>query len=298
MNVRRIGLGCAALVTPGIEGERAAHAVVSRAWEQGIRLFDVAPLYGGGLAEERLGSALQGVPRDQYQLCTKTGVTRPYGNAAIPPGSTIHRAADVWDFTRNATLFSIKQSLRRLRTDVLDVVHLHDMEGHEQQALDGACPTLAELRSQGVVRAIGVGSNSIDTPTRLLAHGILDTILVAGRFTLLDRSAAGLFAQASAAGVRVIAAGLLNSGVLARGVTPHTTFDYRRPDASVTTRVQILQHRCTSHSTSLMAAALQFVLRNPHVDRVLLGPRSVQELDELLDAISQPIPDDLWETIN
>lgn len=298
MNERSIGLGCAALAAPGIEGERTAHAVVARAWECGIRLFDVAPLYGGGLAEERLGAALEGVPRHKYQLCTKTGASRPYGNAATPPGSTIHRAADVWDFTRNATLFSIKHSLQRLRTDVLDVVHLHDMEGHENQALDGACPTLAELRSQGVVRAIGVGSNNIDTPTRLLPHGILDAVLVAGRLTLLDRSAAPLFAQASAAGVRVIAAGLLNSGVLARGLTPNATFDYRPPDASVTARVQALQRTCTAHGTALMAAALQFVLRNPHVDSVLLGPRSVQELDELLDAISQPIPDDLWETLD
>ena len=77
----RLGLGCAALGVMGTPiSDAAARAVIETAWERGIRLFDTAPLYGGGVSEQRLGAALQGLPRDAYVLTTKTGVTRPWGD--------------------------------------------------------------------------------------------------------------------------------------------------------------------------------------------------------------------------
>lgn len=289
----RLGLGCAALAAPGASGERSARAVIEHAWERGIRFFDTAPLYGGGLSEERLGAALDGLPRTDYVLTTKTGVTRPYAQGATPPNSTRFRAADVWDFSREATHASVHRSFDRLRTDYLDLVHLHDVDEH-LDACTGACEVLAELRAQGRVRGISVGSNSIHAPGLLMERGVLDAMLVAGRYTLLDASAEGLFERAVTAGVRVIAAGALNSGVLARGITPTATFDYLPPPPAVAERVGRLQDWCALHGVSLMAAALQLVIRNPHVGSVLLGPRSVPELDELLNAYVQPMPDGFW----
>ena len=127
-----------------------------------------------------------------------------------------------------------------------------------------------------------------------MARGVIDAMLVAGRYTLLDASAEGLFERAVTAGVRVIAAGVLNSGILAQGITPKATFDYLPPSPAVAERVGRLQDWCASHGVSLMAAALQVVACNPHVGSVLLGPRSVTELDELLDAFVQPVPDVFW----
>lgn len=290
----RLGLGCAALTAPGADGERHARAVIEHAWERGIRFFDTAPLYGGGLSEERLGAALAGLPRADYVLTTKTGVTRPYAQGATPPGSTQRRAADVWDLSSEGTRVSVQRSLERLRTNYLDLVHLHDVDGHESEC-GPACETLGELRAQGSVRGISVGSNSVQAPRMLLERGLLDAMLIAGRYTLLDASAEGLFASADAAGVRVIAAGVLNSGVLAHGITPNATFDYLPPPVAVVERVQRLQAWCAPHGVALAAAALQFVARNPHVGSVLLGPRSVSELDELLDALVQPLPRGFWE---
>ena len=139
-----------------------------------------------------------------------------------------------------------------------------------------------------------MGSNGVHAPGLLMQRGVLDAMLVAGRYTLLDASAEGLFERAFTAGVRVIAAGALNSGVLARGITPTATFDYLPPPPAVAERVGRLQDWCALHGVSLMAAALQLVTRNPHVGSVLLGPRSVPELDELLNAYAQPVPDGFW----
>lgn len=289
----RLGLGCAALTAPGADGERNALAVIEHAWERGIRFFDTAPLYGGGLSEERLGAALDGLPRTDYVLTTKTGVTRPYAQGATPPNSTRFRAADVWDFGRKATQASVQRSFDRLRTDYLDLVHLHDVDDHLDECT-GACEVLAELRAQGRVRGISVGSNSIHAPGMLMERGVLDAMLVAGRYTLLDTSAERLFERAVTAGVRVIAAGVLNSGILAQGITPKATFDYLPPSPAVAERVGRLQDWCALHGVSLMVAALQVVARNPRVSSVLLGPRSVTELNELLDAFVQPVPDVFW----
>ena len=289
----RLGLGCAALTAPGADGERNALAVIEHAWERGIRFFDTAPLYGGGLSEERLGAALDGLPRTDYVLTTKTGVTRPYAQGATPPNSNRFRAADVWDFGREATQASVQRSFDRLRTDYLDLVHLHDVDDHLDECA-GACEVLAELRAQGRVRGISVGSNSIHAPGMLMERGVLDAMLVAGRYTLLDTSAERLFERAVTAGVRVIAAGVLNSGILAQGITPKATFDYLPPSPAVAERVGRLQDWCALHGVSLMVAALQVVARNPRVGSVLLGPRSVTELDELLDAFVQPVPDVFW----
>ena len=289
----RLGLGCAALTAPGADGERSARAVIEHAWERGIRFFDTAPLYGGGLSEERLGAALDGLPRTDYVLTTKTGVTRPYAQGATPPNSTRFRAADVWDFGRKATQASVQRSFDRLRTDYLDLVHLHDVDDHLDECT-GACEVLAELRAQGRVRGISVGSNSIHAPSILMERGVLDAMLVAGRYTLLDTSAERLFERAVTAGVRVIAAGVLNSGILAQGITPKATFDYLPPSPAVAERVGRLQDWCALHGVSLIVAALQVVARNPRVGSILLGPRSVTELDELLDAFVQPVPDVFW----
>jgi D-threo-aldose 1-dehydrogenase len=139
-----------------------------------------------------------------------------------------------------------------------------------------------------------VGSNDIHAPGLLMARGVIDAMLVAGRYTLLDASAEGLFERAVTAGVRVIAAGVLNSGILAQGITPKATFDYLPPSPAVVERVGRLQDWCASHGVSLMAAALQVVARNPRVGSVLLGPRSVTELDELMNAYVQPVPDAFW----
>jgi D-threo-aldose 1-dehydrogenase len=293
----RMGLGCASLTEPGADGERVARAVIERAWQRGIRLFDTAPLYGGGLAEERLGAALRGLPRGGYMLCTKTGVTRPYAQGPIPPGSSQRRAADVWDYSPQATRASIERSLARLHTTYLDLVHLHDVEGRESQCLS-AYECLCAMRADGCVRGIGLGSNGIAAARLLMEQVALDALLIAGRYTLLDQSAAALFVLAGAAGVRVLAGGVLNSGVLAHGITPAATFDYAPLAPEIAERVRVLQDVCRRHEVPLAAAALRFALGHAQVSTILLGSRNVGELDELLDMAERPVPEAFWRELH
>ncbi len=291
----RIGLGCASLGQPSLD-DRAAQAVIAAAIERGIRFFDVAPLYGGGLAEERLGRALRGLPRDEYVLCTKTGVTRPYAQPARPPGASRNRALDRWDYSTAATRASIERSFERLGTDRLDFVHLHDAEEHLDECLV-ARDELERLRERGVVGGIGIGSNLVAPVARLIACARFDAFLLAGCYTLLDQSGAALFASAHARGIRVIVGGVYNSGVLATWPQPEPTFGYEPASSAVLARTARIAAICRDHGVALGTAALQFVLANPAIDTVLLGPRTVAELDANLASAHATIPADLWRDL-
>lgn len=293
----RIGLGCAVLGTPPPAlTDTDAERVIAAAIERGIRFFDVAPLYGGGLAEERLGRALRVLPRDTYVLSTKAGVTRPYAQAAKPDGATRHREFDVWDYSAPAIRASVERSLARLHTDRLDVVHLHDAEDHLAACLDGR-DELARLRDREAVGGIGIGSNLPAPVQHLLACASFDAFLLAGCYTLLDQSGRSLIERAHARGVRVVAGGVFNSGVLAAWPQPAPTFGYRPAAAGVLARTERIAYICAQHGVPLAAAALQFVLAHPAIDTVLLGPRTVDELDANLDAIALTIPDALWSDL-
>lgn len=211
----RLGLGTAAAL--GVMGtaisDEAANAVVATAYARGIRFFDTAPLYGGGLAEERLGRVLRTLPRDDIVLSTKTGVTRPYRQAASPPGGLRRSSADVWDYGPEATKRSVALSLERLGIERLDLVHLHDVDDRVDQAM-AAYPALDELRAAGVIAGIGIGAKHVGAPLALLERGRFDAVLVPGRYTLLDQTALpALLPLALERGIRIVIGGVFNSGV-------------------------------------------------------------------------------------
>ncbi len=199
-----------------------AGAVLDAAWDGGIRYYDTAPHYGLGLSERRIGKALGGRPRDQFVISTKVGrLLVPNPN---PKGSDLQSGGfDVpdtltrqLDYSRDGVLRSLEESLHRLGLDSVDIVYVHDPEDHMEQALGEAIPALAELRDQGVVGAVGVGMNFVEPLRRVVADADVDVILVAGRWTLIDRSAEPLLADCIERGVAVIAAGAFNSGLLAQ----------------------------------------------------------------------------------
>jgi D-threo-aldose 1-dehydrogenase len=287
----RVGLGCAALGTPPPAlSDAQAEAVIDAAISRGMRFFDVAPLYGGGLAEERLGRALARLPRSEYVLCTKAGVTRPY--AQLPR----RREFDVWDYTAAATRRSVETSLARLRTDRLDLVHIHDAENHLDRALD-AHAELVRLRNEGVVGGIGIGSNLAQPVGHLLSVAGFDAFLLAGCYTLLDRSGRDVIATTGKSGVRVVAGGVFNSGILAAWPQASPTFAYAPAGAGVVARTERIASICAAHGVPLGTAALHFVLANADIDTVLIGPRSVEELDANLAAIGHRVPDALWNDL-
>jgi D-threo-aldose 1-dehydrogenase len=272
-------------------GDENARAVVTRAWELGVRYFDTAPLYGSGLAEQRLGSVLRERPRDEFVVSTKVG-------RLLRPGSSEwHEAPPLesyFDFSHDAALRSLEQSLERLGLDRVDIALVHDPDDHYDEALAGAYRALARLRDEGVVRAIGVGMNQAELLCRFAREADPDCFLVAGRYTALDRSAAReLLPLCEESGIAVIAGGVFNSGVLAGG----DTFDYHAASPEVLARVESLRETCARQNVPLPAAAVQFPLRHPVVASVLVGCSTPEEVEEDVRLSRLELPASLWDEL-
>lgn len=310
VEVTRLGFGSAPM--GGLYravADSEAEAVVGRAWDLGIRHFDVAPLYGYGAAERRLGAALAGRPRDEFVVSTKVGrLVRRIGE--IPAGAEIDaQALDgrsnayyadvgdrrmVFDYSYDGVLRSVDESLERLRLDRIDILFVHDPDGHERAALDGAFPALVRLRDEGVVRAIGAGMNQAPMLARFVRELDLDVLLVAGRYTLLDQVAlTELLPLCVDRGVAVVVGGVMNSGVLA-DPRPGSAFDYAPASDAIVERARRLAAVCERHGVPLKAAAVQFPLAHPAVVSVVAGVRRIEHLDEYPALMRWPIPDDLW----
>jgi D-threo-aldose 1-dehydrogenase len=195
-------------------------------------------------------------------------------------------------------LRSLESSLERLGLDRVDVLHVHDPDDHLDVAIGEAFPALRRLRDEGVVGAIGAGMNASAPLARIVREAGVDCVLVAGRYTLLDRSAADeLLPLCEREGVSVIAAGVFNSGLLADPWREDATFDYAAAPADLVSRARALATTCADHGVDVRAAALQFPLRHPAVATVLMGARSSAEVRANVDAFGAPVPDALWDAL-
>lgn len=300
VEVTQLGLGTAPI--GGLfthVADETAHAVVQAALAAGLNYIDTAPLYGYGVSEQRVGTALADVGRDSYVLSTKVGRLivetsatddswNRDGFADAPPSEAIYsyRPEDVRR--------SLEESLTRLGLDRVDVVYIHDPDDYEEEALTSAYPVLHALREEGVVRAIGVGMNQSRIPTRFVRETDIDVVLLAGRYTLLDQSGAlDLLPACVERGAGIVIGGVYNSGLLAGG----TTYNYAQAPAELVKRAEELGTICSSHGVPLKAAAIQFPLAHPAVACVLTGARSVLELEENLAMMEYDIPPALWSDL-
>ncbi|MFG1925987.1 aldo/keto reductase [Cryptosporangium sp. NPDC048952] len=287
----RVVLGTAALAglfepVPPTE----ARATLKQAWQDGVRGFDTAPHYGAGLAEERLGEFL---PEGAW-VSTKVGrllvPAGTPGSTKAPefPGSGLAR---IRDYSAAGVIRGLEQSLERLGRTEVDLALVHDPDDHLDQAIHEAIPALAE---SGLARAVGVGMVDADALTTLVAKAQLDYVMIAGRYTLLDRTAEReLLPLCAERGVTVLAAGLLNSGILA-DPRPGARFDYVEAPAGMLAAAQRMATACANHGVPLLAAALQHAYRHPAVGSVVLGARSPAEVRAALAGLAVPIPDELW----
>jgi D-threo-aldose 1-dehydrogenase len=306
LRVSRLGLGTAPL--GGLfeaVGDEEAEAVVSRTLELGIDFIDTAPLYGFGVAEERLGRALADVPRDSFTLATKVGrllePDAPVDPALVHDGKPYFEDTPpvnpVFDFSRDAILRSIEESLERLGVERLDVVHIHDPDDHFEQALSEAYPTLDRLRSEGLIGAVGAGMTQSAMLARLAREADFDCFLLAGRYSLLDQEALSeLLPLCAERSISLIVGGVYNSGILANP-DPRATFDYVPAAPALIERARRMEAVCARHDVPLKAAAIQFPFGHPAVANVLTGTRSVAELEENVRMFETPIPADLWDEL-
>jgi len=277
--------------------DEEADQTLAAAWAAGIRTFDTAPHYGAGLSERRIGEFLAGRPRDEFTVSTKVGRLLVPATGDVEGAEGFYgtpRLTRVRDYSRDGVRRSLEDSLVRLGLDRVDVALIHDPDACLVQALDQAYPALAELRSQGVIRAVGAGMNSAAPLAWLVERCDFDCVLVAGRYTLLDDSAAEhLFPLCLRRGVAVLAGGAFNSGILA-GADDGATYDYAPAAPALLARARQMRDLCARYRVPLAAAALQFTVRHPAVTAAVVGARSPAEIASDVSHLSASIPDALW----
>ncbi len=306
LTVSRLGLGTAWLgnLYRAVDDATAAQ-VVETSFDLGVRLVDTAPFYGLGLAEQRVGRALGGRPRGSFVLSTKVGrMLRPRrrddpelldrGRPLFVDAPTRH---PYFDFSYDAALRSVDDSLTRLGLDRLDIALIHDPDDHFDEALDGAYRALTRLRDEGIVRAVGVGMNQPEMLVRFAHEGDFDCFLLAGHYTLLDQTGlTGLLPVCAERNIAVIIGGVFNTGFLA-APAPGAIYNYVPAPPGIVERAGRIEAVCRRHGVPLKAAALAFPFGHPAVASVLTGVSSAAELRENAALLRTTIDGALWEEL-
>lgn len=304
----KIGLGTAPLGNMFRNvPEAEAIETIQTAWDQGIRYFDTAPFYGAGLAELRLGKVLSKYNRDDYVISTKVGrylTDEEEDKEGLYEEGRKNKV--ITDYTEDATLRSIEQSLERLQTDRIDIVYVHDLSpdfhGDEwiakfEEARTGAFRVLSRLREEGVIKSWGLGVNTT-IPIEVamdLEEVQPDLCLSATQYTLLQHKKAlqRMLPTAEEKGVGIVVGGAFNSGALLGG--PY--FDYKEASAEIKAQVKQFEEIAQRHDVSLKAAALQFSTAHPAVAAVIPGSTRPERIKEDLAAMKAEIPAAFWQEL-
>ncbi|MEI5667292.1 aldo/keto reductase [Bosea sp. CCNWLW174] len=287
--------------------EAGAIATVETALASGINLIDTSPLYGHGLSEHRIGAALRRSGRKDVVISTKVGrVAEPFagrGNGSGYLGGLPHGLR--FDYSHDGTMRSLEQSALRLGVDRIDVVLIHDVDvwthgkdaidARFAQAMDGAYRALDTLRAAGAVKAIGVGVNEAEMCESFARAGDFDTMLLAGRYSLLEQPGLASFMPlAREKGIGLMLGGVFNSGILATGPIAGAKYNYQPAPPAVLARVAAIEAVCARHGVPLRRAALQFPLGHPAVASLVMGAVKPEEVADQVAELAAPVPGALW----
>lgn len=311
LNFTALGFGSAPLgnLYRAISNARARETL-DEAWQQGLRYYDTAPLYGYGLAEIRVGSYLAERTRGDYLLSTKVGRLlercAPEERDGIGKFFDVPSRRVVYDYSYDGVMRSFEVSFERLGHDQIDIVYGHDMDitthgSAEESArrvrefLDGGVRALTDLRDQGVVGAIGIGVNEWEVCDVVARNADVDLFLLAGRYTLLEQESLERFLPyCESKGMGIVIGGPFNSGVLATGARAGAWFNYHPAPAKVLDRVARIDRVCAAHGVRMRDAALQFPLMHPCVVSVIPGVIAPEEVSSNVESMLAPIPAQLW----
>lgn len=295
--------------------ESEARETVDAAWNAGIRYFDNAPFYGAGLAEIRMGDALAGRPRSDYVISTKVGRVILDEIEDIS-ARDLGEKGDVFkygrpnkivnDYSHDATMRSIEDSLKRLKTDHIDIVWVHDVAqdfygdewlGVFESARKGAFRTLDRLRDDSVIKAWGLGVNRVEPIELLLAlEGPRpDGFLLAGRYSLLDhdRALQRVMPTVAHRGLGIVVGGPYSSGALVGG----PNFEYAPAKPELLQKVANIKAIAERHGVGMKAAGLQFALAHPAVAAVIPGASRPSRIAEDRAALEAAIPVEFWREL-
>jgi D-threo-aldose 1-dehydrogenase len=304
VSITRLGLGVA---TQGglfqAVSELEAQAVFQAAWEAGIRYFDTAPWYGFGLSEQRLGTFLQ--DKTGFRVSSKTGrlLSQDY---PVHPSQvsasfvTPSRLNVKYDYSYDATMQSLEESLVRMNVARIDIALIHDPDSvglTTQDVLSGCAKALFELHDQGVIGAVGAGMNQWQMPFELAQAAPFDVFLLAGRYTLLEQESLPFMNYCTDNNIKILIGGVYNSGLLANP-KPDAHYNYAPVTEAVLTKALALQQICLNYGVPLRSAALQFPFRHKAVANVIVAARDEKQLEDNLTMFHTPIPNELWAALS
>ena len=301
--VSRLGLGGSSL--GGMYREASDHeamSVVAKLFDLGLNYIDTAPLYGTGMSEKRFGQALAERPRDSYVISSKVSelviTERPMSRKSIFSGTNREL---VKDYSRDGTLRSIDGSLERLGVENIDIIFIHDAyKQYTDQAIAETYPTLMELKSQGAVKALGVGMGDCEIMSRFAREGEFDCFLLWGRYSLLNQEALhDLLPLCVEKNIGIVMGAPYESGILASDLSKpeNLRYRYREVPPDVLERARRIDAVCKRYEIPLKAAAIQFIFGHPAVVTVIPGTRSHERLQESYTMMQVPIPEDLWSEL-
>ena len=291
--------------------EPQSDAVMTAAWNAGIRYFDTAPWYGRGQSEHRIGHDLRRRPRPDFVLSTKVGrVLRRRLDRTQP-------LSDIWagglqfeidfDYGYDAIMRSYEDSLQRLGFDSIDMLVIHDLDvpyhrtdakvrAHLDRLATSGWRALDELKRSGHIKAFGAGINALDHIPLFIDTVPLDFFLVALPYTLLEHRRF-LFQEMpllSARGIGIIIGAVFSSGIGATGAVEGARFNYEPAGPEIMAHVKAIEEVCAAHRVPIAAAALAFPLRHPTVASVIPGALSPEQMRSNVALYSAPIPEALW----
>lgn len=304
VKVTDISFGCASIGNLYQEVSDAdAAAVLDHAWEAGIRYFDTAPHYGRGRSEMRLGNFLSGKNRDDYVISTKVGRVTSPGEQLAEADCYINPLPNNvrYDYSGDGIEESLERSRERLQTDYIDIIYVHDIGAythgaeanapHMEAFLGSGYERLVKLKEQGKIGAFGLGVNENEVCLDIMAEGKLDVILLAGRLTLLDRSAEEkLVAKCKADNTSLVLGGVMNSGILATGPVEGATYDYAPAPQDILDKVGVLQEKAEAMGLPLATAAMLFAREHEMCASLLIGTSRISSLQRNLDAMDVETP--------
>ncbi|MDJ0631282.1 MAG: aldo/keto reductase [Rhodobacter sp.] len=264
--------------------EDRAYATIRAIFDSEVNFLDTSRNYGFGRSEERIGAVIRergGLP-DGFVLSTK-----------------LDRDMDTGRFDASRARQSLEESLSVLRLDRIPLLHLHDPEHArdlgEITGKGGALEELFKIKEEGLAEAVGLAMGRVDMMLPILKSWPFDALISHNRFTLLNRSADGMFDYAHDNNIAVLNAAPYAGGVLAKGSAEMRRVTYQEADDAMLVPVRQVEEYCAQHRVAPGAAALRFSMRDPRITSTIAGVSRPERVAETLAWATTDLSDAFWK---